>query len=193
MNNMGLSINTTDIQLGIDRTPSSLQMETQNARLELHQKHAKVSITTETPRVLIDQYQCFAEAGLKGNYDFARETAKLAYRHVMKYIGETARDGDTLAAIEKGGNPIANIAVRRAYPQKEFGLDFIPKSRPKIEVTGSSDIRWERNGEGANSGVEGNYIPGYANINFQPTKINIYVKQYPSVDIKYENSVDVSI
>lgn len=191
--NMGLSIRTTDIQLGIERTPSSLQMDIQNAKLELHQKHAKVNITTENPRVLIDQYQCFAEAGLKGNYDFTKEAAQLAYRQVMSFIGETARDGNTLAAIEKGGNPIADIAVRRAYPQKEFGLDFIPKSRPEIEVTGSIDIQWDRNGEGAFNGVEGNYIPGYARFDFEPARINIYVKQYPSVDIKYENSVDLLI
>lgn len=191
--NMGLSIRTTDIKLGIERTPSSLQMDTQNAKLELHQKHAKVNITTENPRVLIDQYQCFAEAGLKGNYDFAREAAQLAYRQVMNFIGETARDGNTLAAIEKGGNPIAEIAVRRAYPQKEFGLDFIPKSRPEIEVTGSIDIQWDRNGEGALNGVEGRYIAGYTKLDFEPSKINIYVKQYPSVDIKYENSVDLLI
>lgn len=191
---MGLSIRTTDIQLGIERTPSSLQMETQIARLELHQKHAKVSITTEIPRVLIDQYQCFAEAGLKGNYDFTREAAQRGYQQVMGFIGQTARDGYALAAIENGGNPIAAIAVRDASPQKEFGLDFIPESRPKIEVTGgSTDIQWDSNGGGVNNAVEGNYIPGYSRLDFRPTDINLYVKQYPSVKISYENNIDVSI
>lgn len=190
---MGLSIRTTNIQLGIERTPSSLQIETQNAGLELHQKHAEVNITTEKPRVLIDQYECFAEAGLKNNYDFSREAAQLGYQQLMKYIGETASDGNTLAAIERGGNAISSIAARKASPEKNFGLAFIPQSRPKIDVTGSLDLQWDRNGEGIYNGVEGNYIPGYANINFEPTKINIFVKQYPSINIKYENSVDVSI
>lgn len=35
-----------------------------------------------------------------------------AYQHIMEYIGQTAEDGGRLAAIEKGGNAIAEIAVR---------------------------------------------------------------------------------
>lgn len=190
---MGLNIRTTDIQIGIDRTPSSLQIETQNAKLEQHQKRAKVNITTEKSRVLIDQYECFAEAGLKNNNDFAREAAQLGRQQAMNFIGETAQDGNTLAAIERGGNPNAAIAARNAYPRKHFGLAFIPQSRPKIEVTGSIDIQWDRNWEGVNNGVEGNFIPGNVNINFEPTMINIFVKQYPSVEISYENSIDVTI
>ena len=190
---MGLSIQTTDIQLGIDRAPSSLNMDTRNARLELHQKHGSVNVTTEKPEVHIDQYQCFAEAGLKNNADFTKEAAKRGYQQAIKFIGQTARDGYSLAAIEKGGNPIAAIAKRDASPQKEFSLAFIPKSRPKIDVTGGIDIQWDRNGEGALNGVEGNYIAGYTKLDFEPTKINIYVKQYPSINIKYENSVDVSL
>ncbi len=190
---MGLSIHTTGIQLGIERIPSSLRIETKSARLELYQTHSKLSISTERPKILIDQYECFAEAGLKGNYDFLMENAQIGYRQVMSFIRETARDGDTLAAIERGGNPIADIAVRRAYPEKYFGLAFIPKSRPEIDVTGSIDIQWDRDGEGAGDTVEGDFYPGGVNINFKPAKVNIYVKQYPSIKIEYENSVDVSV
>ena len=190
---MGLSIRTTNIQLGIERIPSRLQMETRIAKLELHQKHAKVNITSEKPKVIIDQYQCFAEAGLKNNGDFIREAAQRGYQQVMDYIGQTAQDGNSLAAIEKGGNPIAAIAARKFSPEKSFGLAFIPQSRPKIDVTGRLDIQWDRNWEGVNTGVEGKYIPGYAKMDFEPARINIYVKQYPLVEIKYENNVDLSI
>lgn len=152
-----------------------------------------MSISTEMPRVLIDQYQCFAEAGLKNNRDLMREGTQRGYRQVMKYIGQTARDGYALAAIEQGGNPIADIAVREAYPQKEFNIAFIPQSRPEIKVVGSVSTSCDKNGEGVNNGVKGNYAPGFANSDFTPAKVNIYVKQYPSVDIKYENKVDISV
>lgn len=190
---MALSIQTTDIRLEYSRTPCRLEIETQNARLLYRQKHARVNITTEKPKVLIDQYDCFAEAGLKGNYDFTREAAQRAYRQVMEYIGKTASDGKALAAIENGGDPIRAIAVRDAYPQHEFGLGFVPRSRPKIEVTGSVNIDWERNWEGVNNGVEGTYTPGGVSIGFEPAKLSIYVKQYPSVDIRYESNIDVYI
>ena len=188
---MNISIRTTDIQLGINRTPSSLNMDTEISRLELHQKHAKVNISTEKPRVLIDQYQCFAEAGLKNNGDFAKAAAQRGYRQAIKVVGQTVRDGYSLAAIEYGGNPIAEIGKRNAYPEKQFNLAFIPKSRPKIEVVGSIDTQWDKNSAGVKNGVEGRYHKGYVRMDFEPTKIDIYVKQYPSIDITYEGSVDV--
>lgn len=190
---MGLIINTTNTKLGMETRSSRLNIDSHIATLKLHQNHAKVRLDTEKPRVFIDQYQCFAEAGLKNNGDFTREVAQRGYRQAMKYIGQTASDGYALAAIENGGNPIAAIAVRDTSPRREFVLDFIPKSRPKIEVTGSIDIRLDGSGEDAFSTVEGNYIAGYTRMDFTPAKVNIHIKQYPSIDIKYEPGVDVSV
>ncbi|NJD01020.1 MAG: hypothetical protein FIA99_00100 [Ruminiclostridium sp.] len=192
---MSLSINTTDIKLGYERIPSRLSIETNSAKLELHQKHAKVNIETELPRILIDQYECFASAGLKNNYDFISEISQIARQDVLEFIGKTAEDGKLLAAIEKGSNPIAYIAKRDASPEKVFILGFIPKASPRFDVTGGSiKIDPERNSEGANNGVEGNYIPGDISIKFSPAKININVLQYPSVSINYiGNDLDKSI
>lgn len=182
---MALSINTIDIRLEYQRTPSNLGIETSNARLELHQKQARVNIETELPKVLIDQYECFATAGLKGNYDFTKEAAQRGYQSVMDYIGKKAQDGRMLAAIENGGNPIAFIARRDSFAEHEFVLDFIPKARPKIDVTGDIKIEPERNWEGVHNGVEGDYIPGSVSIDFTPAQININVVRYPSVEIRY--------
>lgn len=191
---MALSIHTTDIQLGYERIPPNLSIETRSAKLELHQKHAKINIRTEKPRILIDQYECFASAGLKGNADFMKEAAQRGYQNAMEVIGKRAQDGRMLAAIEKGGNPIAYIARRDSFPEHEFVLDFIPKARPKIDVTGDLQIEPERNWEGANNGVEGNYIPADVNIDYTPGRITVNVLQYPSVEIKYlGNSFDTSI
>lgn len=191
---MALNISTTDIQLAYEHIPSHLSIQTSNARLELHQKQAKVNIETELPRVLIDQYECFASAGLKNNYDLMSEIVQRAKQNVLEFIGKTAEDGKLLAAIEKGGNPIAYIAKRDASPEHEFILDFIPKARPKIDVTGEIRFFPERNSEGINNGVEGNYIPGGISIDYTPAKININVLQYPSVGIKYlGNSIDTTI
>lgn len=191
---MNLSISTTNIQLGIERTPARMDIESQNATLSFRAKQAKVNIHTELPMVVIDQYECFATAGLKNNYDFTQNVSQKAYQQVMEYIGKTAADGYTLAAIENGGNPIKEIAVRDAYPEHEFGIDFIPKAGPRIDFTGSIDIEWERNSEGTNNGVDGEFNPGSVNINFEPASISTYVKQYPSINIEYqENIIDSKI
>jgi hypothetical protein len=185
---MGLVIDRTNAQYEIDRIPSKLDIQTQNARLDLHQKQAKVNIKTEMPRVLIDQYEAFASSGLKNSIDLAKEAAQLGYQQFLKYIGKKVDDGHALAAIEKGGNPIAEIARRDSLSEKEFGYDYMPKTGPKIEVTGSVQFDPEPNGEGILNGVEGEYHPGSININYTPDKIQIHMKQYGSLDIHYEDS-----
>lgn len=189
---MPLSITTVKALTGIDRTPSKLELQTQNAVLLLKRNEAKVSIHTEKPRVEIDQYEARASAGMKNLRDLTMEIVQRAYQQVLETIGKTAGDGDTLAAIENGGNPIADIAVRDAWPEHEFGLDTIPKVGPRISVTGSSEIEW--NVDQTVNAVEGNYTPGRVNINFYPAVIKIYMKQYPSVNIEYANSrVDMAL
>ncbi len=182
---MGLTINQTYAAIGIDTTPSRLDINTEKARLQLHQKFAKVNIHTELPRVEIDQYEAFASAGLKGNSDLTKEAADRGYQQAMEYINKTSQDGYRLSAIEKGGNPIADIAVRDAYPTHEFGLDFIPKVGPKITVKGKVQFDAEKNSEGVDNGVSGTFIPGSVNINYTPGQVNVYIKQYNSISINY--------
>lgn len=185
---MGLSIQTTDTQLGIHRTPGKWNIESQNATLHFRTKQAKVKLNTELPMVVIDQYECFATAGLKNNYDLTKSLAQKAYQQVMEYIGKTASDGNALAAIENGGNPIRDIAVRDAYPEHTFGIDSIPKARPKITITGGVDIEWEGANHGARIGIEGQYNPGFLSIDYRPSDIEIYVRQYPKINIEYLGS-----
>lgn len=188
---MGLSITQTHAQIGIDRSPSRLDIESENARLELRQRHAKVNIKTELPRVEIDQYEAFASAGLKNYLDLTRDAAQRGKQQAIEYIGKVASDGDRLAAIEQGGNPIVEFALRDAYPEHEFNIDFIPKVGPKITIKGSVEFDPERNAEGANHGVEGNFTPAQVNINYTPAQIDIFLRQYASIRISYtENKIN---
>jgi len=191
---MRLSIQTTNTQIGIRRIPEKLLIESQNATLHFRTKHAKVKLDNDLPRVIIDQYECFATAGLKNNRDLTKSISQKTYQQVLEYIGKTASDGNALAAIENGGNPIRDIAVRDSYDVHTFGIDFIPKARPKISVTGGVGIEWEDTGNGARIGIEGKYYPGFINIDYRPADIDIYVRQYPRVNIKYLGSkIDTKI
>jgi hypothetical protein len=191
---MGLSISSINAKLGVDSSPARLEMQSQAARLVFQRTDAKLNIQSEPPRVTIDQYECFAEAGLKNNYDFLKDASSRAYQQVMDFIGQTAADGGRLAAIENGGNPIAEIAVRDASPVHEFGMGFIPQSRPKIDVTGSIQIEPVLDSNGATNSITGDYTPGRLDINYITGQLDIYVKQYSSIDIKYEgNSIDTII
>jgi len=188
---MGIEITQTYAKIGVERTPHRLEMESQRARLEFRQKHAEVNMHTEHLRIEIDQYECFASAGLKGPIDLTREAAQRGYRQAIEYIGKVAEDGDRLAAIELGGNPIADIAERDAYSEHDFNIDIMPKARPKINVKGGVRYEPERNAEGVNNGVDGKYIPGYLNIKYSPSKVSVYVAHKNAINIDYKGeSID---
>lgn len=189
---MGLNIQQTYAKIGIDRIPGKLEIQTETARLELHQKHAKVNIETELPRVLIDQYQCFAEEGLKNNYDLIKELSDRAYQQVLEYIGKTAENGDTMTKIGHKANIMIENLRNDSRTIHEFGMVTMPASRPKIEVSGGTlNIEPERNWEGVHNGVEGNYIPGSVTYNYTPAEVRTRLLQYPSVKISYTgNKVD---
>ncbi len=185
---MGLTINQTYARIGIDRTPCRLEIQTRSAKLELRQKQPKVNIHTELPRVEINQYEAFASAGIKSAGALSREAAQLGYQSAMDYIAKKAEDGDMLAKVENGGDPIIDIAVRDAYPEHEFGMVTMPSAGPEITVKGSVAIEPEITNGGAMNGVEGEFIPGDISFDFTPAQLKIYMAQYASVNINYQNS-----
>ncbi|HHV99309.1 MAG TPA: hypothetical protein GXX36_07020 [Clostridiaceae bacterium] len=185
---MNLSITQTYAKIGIETTPGRFQMKSQPAKIELERRPPAVNIHAELPKVEIDQYECFATSGLKNFLDLAREGAQLGYRQAFEYIGKVAVDGDTFAAIEQGGSPIADIAERDAHPEHEFGIVAMPGARPKISVRGGIQFQPEYDPIGFRWGVKINVVPGKFIADYIPANVNIFMRQYNSVDIRYVGS-----
>lgn len=190
---MLLSINTTPAEIAIETKPGHTNVKARDAKLELRQKQPKLNIKTEQPKLLIDQYQCFADAGLKNNFDFIKTQAQKGYSKVMQYTAKEARDGDAMARIGHKANIMINIIKRESVTRHEFGLGTMPKSRPKIDVVeGKVDINPEFiNNPGEINGVSGSYTPADIDFNYTPAVVDIRMVSYGSVDIKYlGNNVD---
>ncbi|NLD49166.1 MAG: hypothetical protein GX660_18555 [Clostridiaceae bacterium] len=185
---MSLTISQTYAKIGIETTPARLDMSTRLAKLELKQKPAKVNIETELPKVLIDQHEAFESTGLKNALEITREAAQRGMESALQYTGKVAEDGDTLAAIENGYDAIASIAERDLIQVYEWNIDFIPKTGPKFEVTGSINIEAERNWEEANNSVETKFIPHSLKVDYTPGQVEIFLRQYASVNISYQDS-----
>lgn len=194
---MALNITQTFAKIGIETIPSSLEMRTQRAQLQIKQKHAKVNIETEPPILEIDQYEAFASAGFKNNSDLLTSEVERIKQEHLEMIGKIVDDGNTLSAIENGGNPIAEIAQRDSYTTHEFNIGFIPKARPEFNlIEGEVNIEVENGDyEGINNGVEVNYIPAQMNINYTPAQVKIFLSQYASIKFEFikENKVDTYI
>ena len=112
--------------------------------LSIQTTYPSVQIDRQLPKVIIDQYQCFAEAGLKNNADFAADSVSYAYSKGAEGINTIVSEGNRMGAIETGNfDVITDIAFESGLEEKEFNVDIIPKSRPKIEVEGRLNIEYE--------------------------------------------------
>lgn len=178
---MPIQIRTVKPQLQIRSTNGKLEIQQPKGELEIKQEKAKMILKGEKPRVVIDQYQCFAEAGLKNNTDLSKEFKALAQRRVMEGISRINSEGTRMINIRIGNpNAIQEIAKRNLQPRAlEFNYDTMPKSRPSIEIEGGQSIEWEL------GGVEIDYRMQKPTYNYQPGKVEGYLDPYPDIEISY--------
>ncbi|SHH69849.1 hypothetical protein SAMN02745135_01724 [Caloranaerobacter azorensis DSM 13643] len=182
---MSLQITTTRVMIQINIIDGKMSICQPRGEQNIHTTMPKVRIEFEKPKVIIDQYQCFAEAGLKNYLDLTKEAARFGYQKVLEGIARIAEDGDRMAQIENGMPPaIPELAEKNAWEELDYNIDFIPKSRPKIDVEGRLKIDWEL------GKVNIDYKVNKPIINFQRGKVEIYLKQKPSIKIRY---IDVKI
>ena len=136
------------------------------------------------PRVVIDQYECFKSMGLTKPVDLTGYEGQgdAAGTEIRR---KDFRDGDSIAAVENPQDPMPDIVERDAWPVREFVLDYIPKARPKITVTGGVQIDPEGVSQSASNGVQASYTPPDIRMNYSPAQVRISVAQYPSISMRY--------
>ena len=177
--------------LRITTTPAKLNIQTTNAKLEitnpkfpygeLEIEHPKIEMRTKLPKVNIDQYQCFAEAGRMGNLDLSRDNSSYSKSQMMQSIGKIVEQGNQMADFHQG-DPIPDQANYNAYEQfvRDWNIDTIPKSRPTITLDpGNVDIQLQRGSVRMNSKQQ---KPSY---NYSPGKVDIYLAQKNSIEINF--------
>jgi hypothetical protein len=180
---MRLSISTKPGLIGIRTMPGQLNMKNRAARLEMHQEQAALEIETRRPVLEIDQYRSMAQMGYKKTADVTLELAQRGRQAAMEYIAAKSDEGNRLKAIEKGGNAIREIAMNKAWPQKQRQGGFIPIVGPEFHATpGKVMLTPPPVKNPVHIGYEAQYIPGELNIQYQPAKVEIYIMQYPEIN-----------
>lgn len=178
---MGLQIRQTYGQIGIDTYRSWMDIKQTPPKANIEQRPPELTIDSQLPKVHIDQTQCFAESGLKTSLQLAHDFYAEGMQVALEAIGRISEEGTRLVSIENGGNPIADMAYESTIKQYEVGMVQMPRSKP--------DIQWDM---------------GYLNISFRPNpakiewethtkaeinashhKVDIYMKQWPDINIQY--------
>lgn len=184
-----LRITRTDALIGINTIPANMSISQPKADFEIHQKHAKVNVRTEPIEIRIDQRQCFNEAGLKDNTAFMEDNIQEAKQDLLQGIGRVISEGNMMANIESNVDAIVEISLNNSIKVYDFNVDFVPKSRPKIEFLGGNiDIQVD---EGY---VELKTKPNKPVIDVEVGKVQIYLRQNPELKIEYlGNNMDETI
>jgi len=181
---MRLSISTKPGLIGIRTTPGKLNIETIPARLNARQEIGRISVNTKKPKLEISQYEAMAQMGYKKPSDVTAELAQTGKQKALQYIAAKAEEGRRLQAIEKGGNPIREIAIDRAWPIKERQGGFTPFARTSFHTEPAEIIITPPEVKNAvHIGYEAEYIPGKVNIEYRRGQASIYMRQYPEVKI----------
>lgn len=179
---MDLRITTQNGFIGINTTPGKMNIDYGKSNYNLQTRNPKIDMEITQPKVKIDQTKPLAEIGLKNIFDFTSSNVQKGRQAAFRGIGKIAKQGDELARIEMGSNIIASQAEYNAFEQnkKEVNIDFIPKSRPKIELKeGKVNINVQE-GE-----VDIQSKPQDVNLNLNRGKVEIYLRQKPFIDIEY--------
>lgn len=181
---MQLQISTKMARIGIETQAGRLSIESRPARLEIHQETGRSTIETRKPRLEIDQYPARAQMGYKSPMDAAYEMAWMGRQRAMECIAEMADEGNRLRAIENGGNPIRDIAIEKAWPQKQRQGGFTPNASPEFHfVPGEVVITPPEVRNPVHIGYEARFIPGDLNVQYSPGNVKVFMRQYPEVKI----------
>ncbi|MEH7342625.1 DUF6470 family protein [Bacillus sp. JJ1532] len=174
-----IQIHATSAKLGIQKTPTTIQMRQPMADMTMRQPHAQIDYQQRDTTIQIDQSEAFADAGLKPISRHIREWAEKGKQQALKATATIAQQGDQMMKIEQGGLVIPQIAKTNSEdPIREFNIGFMPSSASKVRIHYSSG-KFQMDVKQQKPIIK--IKPNQPVINVNPGKTNIYLKQKSSI------------
>lgn len=170
----------THAKMHIDGDPGRFDIRQPRPTFEMKRIDPKLEIKQPRGDMKIDSSKAYDALGQGGNLETMHRIYAAARNVAMDGIARIVEEGNRLAAIHKGGNPIADNAeatVTGGFPELDFAGEpsydnvdiFYTARKAEIEVTpGRIDLNAK-----ANNPV----------IEYQKGKLDIYMKQYPNVEM----------
>jgi len=141
-----IRLEQTFAKLGLNIQKSVQEIRQPRAEMSINQEPAQLQISQRQGVLTIDSSEAQANIDLRGPLRRSRDNAEYGYQKWLEAIAFISQSGDRLAAIERKGNPIAEISFEEStiYENTEIiaagsltgdGIEirFEPK-KPVIEV-----------------------------------------------------------
>lgn len=177
-----LSITQVQGALQIETTAAQLRVQ-QSRRLQMNMRQlpAQMSIERTFPKIHIDQSASFASAGLETSLGMASSFYQRSLSAGVDAISSIVQEGLRFLQIEKGGNPIREVAQNRGVYMRQPTLRAMPSTGPNIQVDpGVLDIQWTPHA------VETNWEWIEGQTEYVPYQITMSINPYPSIEITVE-------
>lgn len=172
-----VQIRTTPSILNMDADPGQYSIRQPKAEVQLHTKPAKLTVQSHPIELNVDQSRAFSAYNGGNMIDMNARIYSGIQQKFLQNIASRVEQGNQLAAIHKPGNTIANIMGTDWKPQP-FPETRTPASFDNVDIrinTRPPDISYDP------AVSEMNVIVNKPEIEYQRGKLDIYVKQYASV------------
>lgn len=172
-----VQIRTTPALLNMSTTPGQYSIRQPKADMQLHTKPAKLTVQSHPIKLNVDQSKAFSAYNGGNMIDMNARIYSGIQQQFLQNIAERVQQGNQLAAIHIPGNTIADI----------IGTDWKPRTFPETRTeasydnvdiqidTKAPDLRYEP------AVSEMNVTIRKPEIEYQRGKLDIYMKQYASV------------
>lgn len=187
MISMQLKVTNIPAKIGINKHDAVLAIRQPRGELEITTTPTDLNMKTEHVQVRIDQSQCFSEAGLKDIFELTEDFARMGKEAVLEGIANRVAEGNRMAMIENKVNVIAQIDMEKALPEPvETNIDFIPKSRPRIDFVGGVSFNPQMGKVDIKAKINS------PEINATPPSMEFYLLQHPEFHFEFVgNNVDI--
>ncbi len=174
-----LSIKPVPIAVEIVINNAKISYDSKLPKVEISRKAGGLQMKAEPMKIKIDTFEMRQSIGMKSNSTLTKEFANEGIKVSYQAIARIAEEGDSLASPK--GMSVSEIAASRIHRSIETVMDFLPKEGPDISWDGGKlSIHYQMDE------IEADWdIGAITNFEFVPGKIELEVKQRPTVDIEY--------
>lgn len=166
-----IEMHSVSAQIAIRSTQPTIEINTQKPDMQIIRDKGSYNIETKNVKLQLDSTACLAEEGIRSVSDTISQAASDGKQAALEGIGRRAREGDQLLDFTYKGNTFAAIAKQNYFQEKQFGLGYIPSTRPVIS--------WEKNS---------------VNIDIEPDKIHVEAQTDQKAQIDpHRGHVNVSL
>jgi hypothetical protein len=181
MNDLRLSIQQTFAAIGMDSTPSRQQINSPRGEQVIEQPPATLDFEHEHASLSIDSSAAWHALGVGPNLEWSSGIYSQMKSIYLQGLASQVEEGKRMAQISNPRSAFADLAKNALFRPNPVDYQIVKPNynNVKLEFTpGSIDTRIET------SPVRIDYTPHKAEIDVQPGKLDIYLRQKNSISIE---------